>query len=360
MWCVNCGYEISEDTRFCPQCGTPCRETVYDKTVKTEYEDDGINSGSIVCPTCGGEIILEDTFCSKCGARVSNFAKHKVEPENICPNCKSTYSAGDTFCSACGCKLASTISLEANRVIGSIRKILDYLKQYFLNPIAASCSIVEQSNNALAVSLFIIYALASGFQLYALMKCGCDMVSGLFADIFGVFVSSLSVKPPFLLCLLCGVLLSVVSIILYSAVYYLVAKILKQSCSIKSAIYACIANSILPALLLLAATPFFTISIWAGLAVSALAQLAWYILGLVGLNAVVPNPEDGKFWMLYIVGLCFAISISLGASWRIDWLAVKGISVSYDDESMTINEIMESEGIHSADEFIKSALEEVF
>jgi len=54
------------------------------------------------CPNCKEEISNNSKFCSNCGIKI----------KLSCPKCKSVIKQGDNFCSNCGCKLIKVNDLE--------------------------------------------------------------------------------------------------------------------------------------------------------------------------------------------------------------------------------------------------------
>ena len=55
MKCKECGYELSDDVKFCGKCGKPVSSS----------------SNKIKCEECGKEIDGDLKFCPKCGKPVS-------------------------------------------------------------------------------------------------------------------------------------------------------------------------------------------------------------------------------------------------------------------------------------------------
>ena len=58
--CSQCGYELNEETKFCPICGTPViiQEQEYEKQEE------------IHCVKCGAKIEESMAFCPECGQEV--------------------------------------------------------------------------------------------------------------------------------------------------------------------------------------------------------------------------------------------------------------------------------------------------
>lgn len=63
MKCKECGYELSNDVKFCGKCGKPVTSSISSSINK------------IKCEECGSEIDNDLKFCPKCGKPVS-FQKY--------------------------------------------------------------------------------------------------------------------------------------------------------------------------------------------------------------------------------------------------------------------------------------------
>ena len=61
MKCSNCGEEINDGIKFCPNCGVNLEKQTPDGSVDLEKPK---------CPDCGHEIIDAVTFCPKKGFKI--------------------------------------------------------------------------------------------------------------------------------------------------------------------------------------------------------------------------------------------------------------------------------------------------
>lgn len=77
--CPNCHSEVSEGSKFCPECGT-----------KIEL----LNENEVICPACGKKT-GKGKFCMECGAPL--IAK--------CAKCGAELPGGSKFCPECGEKI---------------------------------------------------------------------------------------------------------------------------------------------------------------------------------------------------------------------------------------------------------------
>ena len=80
--CPSCGAQISDDSRFCAECGKEIPQ-------------------GIVCPHCGSSVKEGDAFCPACG--------YKMKQENECPHCGVKLNDSDIFCQNCGAKIKTTV-----------------------------------------------------------------------------------------------------------------------------------------------------------------------------------------------------------------------------------------------------------
>ena len=72
--CVNCGAEVDEKQKFCPECGTKIGE---------------------FCKNCGARLSKNQKFCPECGA----------SQIFTCPSCKKEINKDAKFCPECGERL---------------------------------------------------------------------------------------------------------------------------------------------------------------------------------------------------------------------------------------------------------------
>ena len=65
--CRQCGSELSEQSRFCPSCGS---EVVSEEEMLSQASDagDGEGVGTLTCRKCGDDMPKEARFCHGCGA----------------------------------------------------------------------------------------------------------------------------------------------------------------------------------------------------------------------------------------------------------------------------------------------------
>lgn len=88
MKCIKCGYEIPENSVFCPFCGEAFSSATPDVLSDNR------------CPVCGSSLKSDSAFCGCCGSKLSSSKK--------CEKCGSPLKEGSTFCGVCGHKTNSS------------------------------------------------------------------------------------------------------------------------------------------------------------------------------------------------------------------------------------------------------------
>ena len=100
-----CGAPLTEDTRFCGNCGTNTQEIVArakaEQLARIEAAKKAVAAG---CPKCGTEISATAKFCLSCGAALTERREAAVEPQVTprCPHCGSEITSTARFCRSCG------------------------------------------------------------------------------------------------------------------------------------------------------------------------------------------------------------------------------------------------------------------
>ena len=93
--CGNCGIELDDETKLCPNCGNNLEGS---EKVQEQKEED-----SKQCPNCGA-LVAEDAFiCPECGNKIAEIKMSKK-----CPKCNSELDIDAQFCDSCGFNLNSS------------------------------------------------------------------------------------------------------------------------------------------------------------------------------------------------------------------------------------------------------------
>ena len=96
--CSSCNADITEDTKFCPECGNkynPC------SNCKADIPDGAADcpvcgtKGPSLCPGCGKMLSGNSKFCPECG--------YSLVKE--CKNCGNKIEGDEKFCPECGTKI---------------------------------------------------------------------------------------------------------------------------------------------------------------------------------------------------------------------------------------------------------------
>ena len=95
MVCKNCGFQISGDSTFCPQCGT--RMKPVEKKRVVDYITEEIRNDT--CIRCGATVSASMSFCGKCGSSRVQGTKTKRIPKCVC--CDEPLLLSARFCIMC-------------------------------------------------------------------------------------------------------------------------------------------------------------------------------------------------------------------------------------------------------------------
>ena len=349
MKCKHCGEDLYGNEVFCPQCGAPCRDAFHsdDANDPSRISEKDNNA----CPMCGEQIHPEDKFCPNCGQALSDNG----ESIQYCPYCKIVLPAGTKFCPSCGTQITARMqkSMEhMGQIPAALERCIELICSYLKNPMETMKTVIKDDKANRIDCIFVAYLLVCGLHLYMLLKSCGDSVSAFVTEIIGELADPVYIDTPFFFTFLCGILSGIITIFLVSATYYIIARILCKSKSIRSALYASVLSSVIPMILLLVAAVIFSISIPVGFATTILACIAWIVWGIIGLGGAAPCLQDGRFWISYLAGILLIVLVNWNVSWRIDWLAIRNVSVTAGYERTTIGEIADNTGFQSFDSYI--------
>ena len=61
-FCSNCGKQVNEESKFCPECGFSLTGETYNSNFQQN------NASGTICPKCGSLIPFGNVSCTRCGA----------------------------------------------------------------------------------------------------------------------------------------------------------------------------------------------------------------------------------------------------------------------------------------------------
>ena len=116
--CQNCGFEVKDEAKFCPECGSeiieevevteeadvpdvPEEADVADEVEVTDLVEVTEEGPKNVCPECGQEIEEGMKFCRNCGSKV-NQEQGEAKKTKFCSNCGFEMDINTKFCPECG------------------------------------------------------------------------------------------------------------------------------------------------------------------------------------------------------------------------------------------------------------------
>ena len=250
----------------------------------------------------------------------------------------------------------------------AFKNLLPFIKAYFRSPIQAAQAALGQRDMVLSLILLIIQAIVGGLVMFSFMAklCGLaddviQMVSGVGSMLGGYSGFDMpSVSASFLFCLIFGLLSAAIAIVVFILLVFAVAKIMKSACTLKDVVIACGAHSIFVTVLLLADFILMFLSIRLGLAVFLFAMVAWIVMGVPTGQAVSPNSEQGKLWMLYIVAVLVALLVGSFCASKFFGMSLMETSISAAGQEFTIGEALEQAGMLDFDDLMEQAIYELF
>ena len=361
MRCTQCGAELEADANFCHNCGAQCEQEINEETEDLNYIEFGKET-MVHCPNCGATLFPGDAFCNQCGSPVPQ--SHSKKEDCRCPKCNAEYQPGAQFCSVCGAQLGQVPvrnpNVQNSPLISGLKQVPGFISSYFKRPVETTLTVVEAPTLILPVILSIIYAVACGVQLYSLLQSFCDAFQSLLQNILGVFATTFLIKAPLWTSLIFGALYGVLFILLLSVALFFCTKLLRENCSFGSVLSTTMVQSFVPSILLLAAAVITLLSPWLGIMLFLLSQISWIVLTVLGLSTLSNRSQSGRFWFPFISLLFVALLVFNFIVFKTNWQLAKNIAISYEDESMTISEIMESEDMSGAEEFFGAVFKDLF
>lgn len=219
------------------------------------------------CPKCGKEIPDGAVFCSSCGANVGGGP--------VPGPAKQPSAAGVAFSGLGG-----------------------FLKAYFAAPIQTTRNTLAKKD--LATPLILMGAqLIACILMFLGLSLKISMMSGGYASV------------PFQFWFLGGLLCDAICVILFVALLFAGAKIMGSACTFQDALMACGCHSIFITALMLITFLGFLIAIQLGVWLLIFTLILWIALGVPSFQAIIPEMESGKSWLIYLAAVAVTIILSM-------------------------------------------------
>lgn len=220
----------------------------------------------------------------------------------FCPKCGKEIPDGAVFCSSCGANVGG------GPVPGPARQpspagmafsgLGGFLKSYFAAPIQATRDTLAKRD--LATPLILMGAQLIACMLMLLGFClKINMMSGGYASM------------PFQLWFLGGLLGDAICVILFVALLFAGAKIMGSTCTFQDVVMACGCHSVFITALMLITFLGFLIAIQLGVWLLIFTLILWIALGVPSFQAVIPEMESGKSWLIYLAVVAVTIILSM-------------------------------------------------
>ena len=311
------------------------------------------------CPNCGKEIPDGSAFCGNCGARLDASAS---QPAGGPQQGGYQQSGPQQGYQQPGPQQPPRPSAAAAAMGG----LVPFLKAYIASPINAAKQLMAKRDMVTAIILLAIQAIVSGLVIFSLLSKICSVISDIvFAGMglsgLGSLASAAlpSVGPSFIMSLIWGIVASVVAIAVFVVVVFGVAKLMKANCTIQDVLTLCGAHSLFVTALLFVSFILFFLSLQLGIIFFVAALIAWMVMGVVTVQTITTDMASGKFWMLLIAGMLVTLLVSGFVGSKCVGGAVNAITISAQGQSISIGEIMESEGASITD-MIGEAFSDMF
>lgn len=248
----------------------------------------------------------------------------------------------------------------------AFKNLIPFCKAYLRSPVEATRAAISQKDVILPIILLLIQAIAAGLVIFSLLNKVCRSIQSLIFAAMGLssfsslFGGGPTISASFIMCLIYGILASVIAAAIFVVVIFAAAKLMKSTCTIQDVLIACGANSLFVTVLLLLSFILFFLSIKIGIVLFVLAMLTWVIMGVLTTQAVAPGAEQGKFWILYIVAVLVALLVGGWISSKFFGLSINATKISYGGESITIGKALDDIGDLDFDEILEDMLYDVF
>lgn len=250
----------------------------------------------------------------------------------------------------------------------AFKNLLPLCRAYLRSPVDATRAAIDRKDLILPVILLVIQAIVAGLVIFSFLSKVCATIENivLLAMGFiggyssGLFSSGPSVSASFIMCLIFGILAAIIAIVVFAALIFGTAKIMKSDCSFQDVLIACGVNSLFVTVLLLLSFILFFVSVMLGIILFMLAMLTWVIMGVLTAQAVTPGTEQGRFWMLYIVAVLVALLIGGWISSKFFGMSIGATKISYAGESVKVSRMIDQIGDIDFENLIEDIIYNIF
>ena len=209
----------------------------------------------------------------------------------FCPKCGKEIPDGAVFCSSCGANVGGGPvpgpAKQPSPAGVAFSGLGGFLKSYFVSPVQATRDTLAKKD--LATPLILMGAQLIACMLMLLGFClKISMMSGGYASV------------PFQVWFLGGLLGDAICVILFVALLFAGAKIMGSTCTFQDVLMTCGCHSVFVTGLMLITFLGFLIAIQLGVWLLIFTLILWIALGVPSFQAVVPEMESGKAWLVYL------------------------------------------------------------
>lgn len=233
-------------------------------------------------------------------------------------------------------------SLTKSMVKTLFQEVSGYVRTYLKSPPQAIAQAVEICNIKIAVVLSILTALSTGLAIFGifnnLRNSFIDVAKGVITRYFG---SLLNVDELITLnifdFLWWGALIAIFYIFVYCILYYFMAKVLINDISLKGIYMGCSINTVVPAGLIFVSFLLSFVSVPLALLAMFIATMSIPVLGVIPAQYYCKNAKDGKFWLIYLLGLVIISVASYYVLPKLIWKAVGTIQLCNPTNQITVS-----------------------
>lgn len=220
----------------------------------------------------------------------------------FCPKCGKEIPDGSAFCSSCGTNVNTmggpSGAAKPSAAGAAFSGLGGFLKGYFASPVQATRDTLAKGD--LATPLILM-----GAQLIACILMLLGFCLKLQMMSYGYM------EVPFQFWFFGGLLGDAIAVIIFVALLFGGAKILKSGCTFQDAVMACGCHSIFITILMVITFLCFLISLELGAWLFIITMILWVALGVSSFQMIAPEMESGKSWLIYLAVVAITIILTL-------------------------------------------------